>query len=326
VALLEIDNLAAEFSTESGTIRAVDGLSLAVESGETLAVVGESGSGKSVTALSVLRLVPPSGRIVIGAIRLEGDNLIDKSEREMRAIRGNRISMIFQEPMSSLNPAYTIGQQIAEPFIIHRRLGAATARQQALQLLRLVQIAEPERRLDDYPHELSGGMRQRVMIAIALACRPVLLIADEPTTALDVTIQAQILDLMRDLQAKLGMAILLITHDFGVVAEIARRVAVMYAGRIIEQGPVAAIFDRPLHPYTRALMSAVPRLGSSQMEEPLRLSEIGGTVVTLTGPAIGCSFRSRCPLAMARCHAETPLLRALPDGHGIACHKTSEMR
>jgi peptide/nickel transport system ATP-binding protein len=325
MAFLRIENLAVEFGDGGQAVRAVDGLDLDVESGETVAIVGESGSGKSVTSLSILRLLARSARIVSGAIWLGGENLLDKSEREMRDIRGNRVAMIFQEPMSSLNPAYTIGKQIAEPLRIHRNMRGAQARNQAKELLQLVQIAEPERRLGEYPHELSGGMRQRVMIAIALACGPALLIADEPTTALDVTTQAQILDLMRDLKAKLSMAILLVTHDFGVVAELAERVVVMYAGRVVEQGPILEIFDRPQHPYTKALMAARPELGSSFAPlAPARLADIPGIVTVLRADAVGCSFSERCAFATPRCKIETPKLKAATARHRVACHLVAE--
>jgi len=265
MALLEVDNLQTHFRTPDGVNRAVDGISFAVEAGETVAIVGESGCGKSVTANSILRLVPqPPGRIG-GAIRFQGRDLLKLSERAMREVRGNDISMIFQEPMTSLNPVLTIGRQIAEPLRLHQGLSRESVEQRVVEMLGLVGIAEPRRRAREYPHQLSGGMRQRVMIAIALACRPKLLIADEPTTALDVTIQAQILNLMTDLKQRVGAAIILITHDLGVVAEIAERVMVMYAGRKVEEAPVAELFRSPRHPYTRGLLSAVPKLGSSRV-------------------------------------------------------------
>jgi peptide/nickel transport system ATP-binding protein len=262
--LLAIEDLQTHFFTRDGVVRAVDGVSYAVEAGETLAVVGESGCGKSVTALSILRLVPsPPGRIVGGAIRFEGVDLLQIGEGEMRRIRGNEISMIFQEPMTSLNPVLTVSRQITETLILHQGLRARAAAARAIEMLRLVRIPEPERRARQYPHELSGGMRQRVMIAMALACHPKLLIADEPTTALDVTIQAQILDLMRELKSEIGAAIILITHDLGVVAEMAQRVVVMYAGRKVEEAPVGDLFRRPQHPYTLGLLASVPRLGTT---------------------------------------------------------------
>ncbi|HJT05655.1 MAG TPA: ABC transporter ATP-binding protein, partial [Stellaceae bacterium] len=262
--LLAIDDLRTHFFTRDGVVRAVDGVSFDVGAGETLAVVGESGCGKSVTALSVLRLVPsPPGRIVSGAIRFDGSDLLRLTEAEMRSIRGNAISMIFQEPMTSLNPVLTVARQIGETLRLHQGLDAAAAEQRAIEMLRLVRIPEPERRARQYPHELSGGMRQRVMIAMALACNPKLLIADEPTTALDVTIQAQILDLMRELKTRIDAAIILITHDLGVVAEMAQRVVVMYAGRKVEEAPVRDLFRRPRHPYTLGLLASVPRLGAT---------------------------------------------------------------
>ena len=274
--LLAIEDLQTHFFTRDGVVRAVDGVSYAVEAGETLAVVGESGCGKSVTALSILRLVPsPPGRIVGGTIRFEGVDLLQIGEGEMRRIRGNEISMIFQEPMTSLNPVLTVSRQITATLILHQGLTARAAAARAIEMLRLVRIPEPERRARQYPHELSGGMRQRVMIAMALVCHPKLLIADEPTTALDVTIQAQILDLMRELKSEIGAAIILITHDLGVVAEMAQRVVVMYAGRKVEEAPVGDLFRRPQHPYTLGLLASVPRLGATLgRAEPPRLAEI----------------------------------------------------
>src|SRR5690349_8633934 len=276
--LLDVADLQTWFFTRDGIVRAVDGVSFHVMPGETLAIVGESGCGKSVTALSILRLVPsPPGRIVSGAIRLAGRDLLALSEAEMRDVRGNEISMIFQEPMTSLNPVLTIGRQIAETLTLHQGLDHKAALAKAVDMLRLVHIPEAERRIGEYPHQLSGGMRQRVMIAMALACNPKLLIADEPTTALDVTIQAQILDLMRELKRKTGAAIVLITHDLGVVAEMARRVVVMYAGRKVEEAPVEALFRQPLHPYTLGLLNSVPKLGATLKQvEPERLAEIPG--------------------------------------------------
>ncbi|MBV8536780.1 MAG: ABC transporter ATP-binding protein [Alphaproteobacteria bacterium] len=318
--LLEIEDLRTQFFTRDGVVRAVDGVSCAVSPGETLAVVGESGCGKSVTALSVLRLVPsPPGRIVAGSIRFQGRDLLRASEAEMRDIRGNEISMIFQEPMTSLNPVLTIGRQVGETLRLHQGLDARAAHDRAVEMLRLVHIPEPERRVAQYPHQLSGGMRQRVMIAMALACNPRLLIADEPTTALDVTIQAQILDLMRELKAKIGAAIILITHDLGVVAEMAQRVVVMYAGRKVEEAPVEALFRRPLHPYTSGLLASVPRLGSTLRDARHRLSEIPGLVPSLREEIRGCAFAPRCPLATDRCRRETPVLEAQGDGRVVAC-------
>ena len=308
-------------------MRAVDGVSYAVEAGETLAVVGESGCGKSVTALSILRLVPsPPGRIVGGAIRFEGVDLLQIGEGEMRRIRGNEISMIFQEPMTSLNPVLTVSRQITETLILHQELTARAAAARAIEMLRLVRIPEPERRARQYPHELSGGMRQRVMIAMALACHPKLLIADEPTTALDVTIQAQILDLMRELKSEIGAAIILITHDLGVVAEMAQRVVVMYAGRKVEEAPVGDLFRRPQHPYTLGLLASVPRLGATLgRAEPPRLAEIPGTVPSLRDPIVGCAFAPRCAYATERCSREAPPLEAKTAAHLAACFESERL-
>ena len=321
-ALLEIEGLVTEFTTPRGPVRAVDGLDLVIAAGETVAIVGESGCGKSVTSLSVLRLIPPSsGGVVAGRIRFEGEDLLAKSEPEMRAVRGNRIAMIFQEPMTALNPVVSIGRQIAEPLVIHEGLTGRQARRRTLELLRLVQIPDPERRIDEYPHQLSGGQRQRVMIAMALACRPRLLIADEPTTALDVTIQAQVLDLVRTLKDEVGAAVMIITHDLGVVAEVAERVAVMYAGRKVEEAPVERLFDAPQHPYTQALMRSMPHLGASLAEGGAgRLTEIPGVVPQLLGPSLGCAFAARCPHAEPRCRGETPAARTVAAGHLVACH------
>jgi peptide/nickel transport system ATP-binding protein len=295
-------------------------VSFSVMPGETLAIVGESGCGKSVTALSVLRLIPsPPGRIVSGAIRFAGRDLLGLSDAEMRDVRGNQISMIFQEPMSSLNPVMTIGRQIGEILGLHQGLGRIRARQRAVAMLRLVHIPEPERRIEQYPHQLSGGMRQRVMIAMALACNPKLLIADEPTTALDVTIQAQILDLMRELKQKIDAAIVLITHDLGVVAEMAERVVVMYAGHKVEEAPVKALFRRPLHPYTKGLLGSVPRLGVASVQAPPRLAEIPGTVPSLKEPIIGCPFAARCSFATDICRSEMPVFEEKETGHYAAC-------
>jgi len=320
MALLEIENLQTHFRTPDGVNRAVDGLSLKVEAGQTLAIVGESGCGKSVTAMSILRLIPePPGRIA-GRIRFQGRDLIKLSRAEMRDIRGNEISMIFQEPMTALNPVLTVGRQIAETLRLHQRLERAAAEKRATEMLALVGIPEPERRLGEYPHQLSGGMRQRVMIAMALACNPKLLIADEPTTALDVTVQAQILDRMRDLKRRVGAAIVLITHDLGVVAEVAEHVVVMYAGRKVEEAPVRALFGRPRHPYTKGLLGAVPKIGSSLSDEQSRLSEIRGTVPTLKQRIVGCVFAGRCPEATAVCKAAAPALEQKAAGHLVACH------
>jgi peptide/nickel transport system ATP-binding protein len=319
--LLAIEDLRTYFFTRDGVVRAVDGVSYSVRAGETLAVVGESGCGKSVTALSILRLIAsPPGRIVGGSIRFQGGNLLEFTDQEMREIRGNEISMIFQEPMTSLNPVLTIGRQIAETLMLHQRLDHKAAMARAIEMLRLVHIPEAARRVNQYPHQLSGGMRQRVMIAMALACNPKLLIADEPTTALDVTIQAQILDLMRELKAKTGTAIILITHDLGVVAEMAERVVVMYAGRKVEEAPVDALFSNPQHPYTRGLLSSVPQLGETLKERPRgRLVEIPGMVPSLRTEIVGCAFAPRCKLASEQCRAEAPALEEKLPAHFAAC-------
>jgi peptide/nickel transport system ATP-binding protein len=323
MALLEIDQLQTHFRTPDGVNRAVDGVSFAIDQGQTLAVVGESGCGKSVTALSILRLVPePPGKLA-GAIRFNGRNLLDASERELRAIRGNDISMIFQEPMTSLNPVLTVGRQIGETLRLHQGLGRRSADDRAVEMLELVGIPEPRRRAADYPHALSGGMRQRVMIAIALACSPKLLIADEPTTALDVTIQAQILDLMRDLKRRTGAAIMLITHDLGVVAEVAERVVVMYAGRKVEEAPVGELFRQPRHPYTRGLLGAVPKLGSSLTGAQTRLAEIPGVVPSLNRRLSGCVFAGRCAEATELCRQLAPALEIKAPDHVVACHYAS---
>jgi len=317
--LLEIDGLKTWFFTRDGVVRAVDGVSFAVHPGETLAVVGESGCGKSVTALSILRLIAsPPGRIVSGTLLFEGKDLLGMDEAGMRALRGNEISMIFQEPMTSLNPVLTVGRQIAEALRVHRGLAGAQALAGAIGMLRQVDIPEPERRAGEYPHQLSGGMRQRVMIAMALACQPRLLIADEPTTALDVTIQAQILDLMRALKEKSGAAIVLITHDLGVVAEMAQRVVVMYAGRKVEEAPVDLLFEHPRHPYTRGLLNSVPRLGEAE-HGIRRLAEIPGVVPSLREEIPGCVFAPRCAYATDRCRREYPPLEEKGGGHWVAC-------
>jgi peptide/nickel transport system ATP-binding protein len=325
--LLAIDELKTHFFTRDGVVRAVDGVSLAVGAGETLAVVGESGCGKSVTALSILRIVPhPPGRIVGGAVRFAGRDLLGLSEAEMRDIRGNEISMIFQEPMTSLNPVLTVAHQIGETLRLHQGLGARAAEARAVDMLRLVRIPEPERRARQYPHELSGGMRQRVMIAMALACNPKLLIADEPTTALDVTIQAQILDLMRELKARIGAAIILITHDLGVVAEMAERVVVMYAGRKVEEAGVRELFRRPRHPYTAGLLASVPRLGATLgRKEAPRLAEIPGVVPSLREAIVGCAFAPRCGFATERCRREAPPLEPRAPGHLAACFESARV-
>jgi peptide/nickel transport system ATP-binding protein len=324
--VLDVKNLQTVFFTNSGLFRAVDNLSFQVGRGETLAIVGESGCGKSVSALSVMRLVPdPPGRIVGGAVLLEGKDLLGLDEAEMRDIRGNRISMIFQEPMTSLNPVMRIGDQITEAVRLHQSMTKKQAWEKAVEMLRLVRIPEPARRALDYPHQLSGGMRQRAMIAMALACRPALLIADEPTTALDVTIQAQILALMLELQQELGMGLILITHDLGVVAQTARRVVVMYAGRKVEEADVEDLFAKPLHPYTRGLMASIPALPSERGNDDARLSEIPGMVPALTKLPAGCAFAPRCKLAVKRCQEEYPPLQEFGSSHWAACWRAGEM-
>ncbi|HET7879776.1 MAG TPA: ABC transporter ATP-binding protein [Acetobacteraceae bacterium] len=320
--LLEIDNLHTQFVTPAGIVRAVDGVSYSLRSGETLGVVGESGCGKSVTALSILRLVSsPPGRIVDGAIRFEGTDLLKLTESEMEDIRGNRISMIFQEPMTSLNPLLTVGRQISEAIALHQGVSRRDAMDRAVEMLRRVHIPEPEQRAHAYPHQLSGGMRQRVMIAMAVSCNPKVLIADEPTTALDVTIQAQILDLMRELRDTLGTAIILITHDMGVVAENADRVVVMYAGRKVEEAPVDDLFERPAHPYTRGLLGSIPSLDLAARTVPVRarLNEIKGMVPSLFNLPQGCSFAPRCALATDQCRVAAPKLEPHRAGHSVAC-------
>jgi len=320
MALLEVENLQTHFRTPDGVNRAVDGVSFYVEEGETLAIVGESGCGKSVTAMSILRLIPePPGKIA-GALRLEGCDLMTLDDRAMRAIRGNAISMIFQEPMTSLNPVLSIGRQLGETLRLHQGLDHKSAQARAADMLNLVGISEPGRRLREYPHQMSGGMRQRVMIAMALACNPKLLIADEPTTALDVTIQAQILDLMAELKRRIGAAIVLITHDLGVVAEVAERVMVMYAGRKVEEASAAALFRAPRHPYTQGLLGAVPKLGSSLTGAETRLAEIPGTVPSLKQRIVGCVFAGRCPRATELCRQVAPALELKAPGHLAACH------
>ena len=322
-SVLVVDDLETYFFTRNGIVKAVDKVSFTIESGKTLAIVGESGCGKSVTALSLMRLVAdPPGRIVGGSVRLDGTDLVRLSEAEMRRVRGNRISMIFQEPMTSLNPVMTIGRQIVEALSLHQAMTASAAHARAVEMLALVRIPEPAQRAKEYPHQLSGGMRQRAMIAMALACNPRVLIADEPTTALDVTIQAQILDLIVKLQRELGTAVLLITHDLGVVAETAERVIVMYAGRKVEEAPVGELFAHPLHPYTRGLMASIPRLGLMRGEGETagrRLQEIPGIVPPLHALPTGCSFAPRCPLADDRCRRETPAYTAHGRDHFAAC-------
>jgi peptide/nickel transport system ATP-binding protein len=321
-AVLEVDGLRTVFFTRAGLVRAVDGVSFTVGRGEVLAVVGESGCGKSITALSLMRLVPePPGRIAGGSVKLEGRDLLKLGEAEMRQVRGNDISMIFQEPMTSLNPLLTVGSQIGEAIRLHQDLSRSAVREKAVEMLRLVKIPEPAQRAKEFPHQLSGGMRQRAMIAMAVACNPKMLIADEPTTALDVTIQAQILDLLLRLQQEMGTAIMLITHDLGVVAETAQRVVVMYAGRKIEEAPVADLFALPLHPYTHGLLASVPRLASLSESgaAAARLQEIPGIVPPLTNLPAGCVFAPRCAHADARCRAAYPEYEERRPGHFVAC-------
>ena len=323
--VLEVKNLQTVFFTNSGLFKAVDDISFSIRRGETLAIVGESGCGKSVTALSIMRLVPdPPGRIVGGSVALEGTDLLGLDEAEMRAIRGNRISMIFQEPMTSLNPVIRIGDQITEAVRLHRKLTAREAWNKAVEMLRLVRIPEPEQRAREYPHQLSGGMRQRAMIAMALACRPALLIADEPTTALDVTIQAQILALIVELQKELGTGLILITHDLGVVAQTAQRVIVMYAGKKVEEATVEALFENPRHPYTRGLMASMPAVATFGSNSDARLVEIPGMVPSLTNLPPGCAFAPRCSLAIDRCRTEYPPLQDWGDHHFAACWRAAE--
>jgi peptide/nickel transport system ATP-binding protein len=323
--VLDVKGLRTVFFTNSGLFKAVDDVSFSVGRGQTLAIVGESGCGKSVTALSIMRLVPnPPGKIVGGSVMLEGTDLLGLDESEMRAIRGDRISMIFQEPMTSLNPVMRIGDQITEAVRLHRPMTRKEAWNQAVEMLRLVRIPVPERRALEYPHQLSGGMRQRAMIAMALACRPALLIADEPTTALDVTIQAQILALILDLQKELGMGLVLITHDLGVVAQTAQRVIVMYAGKKVEEADVETLFAHPLHPYTRGLMASIPTVPSLGAKAGARLVEIPGMVPSLTNLPKGCAFAPRCELAIQRCREEYPPLQAWGADHLAACWRAAE--
>jgi peptide/nickel transport system ATP-binding protein len=323
--LLEVEDLRTHFFNEDGVTRAVDGLSLSLLPQETLGIVGESGCGKTVTALSILRLLPPHGRIVGGRILFAGTDLVSLSERQMRAVRGNRIAMIFQEPMTSLNPVLTVGHQIAESVRIHKGASAQAARVRAREMLEMVKIADAAHRLDDYPHQFSGGMRQRVMIAMALACDPKILVADEPTTALDVTIQAQVLKLMLELKAKTDAAIVLITHDLGIVAETCQRVVVMYAGRKVEEAPVAELFARPAHPYTRGLIASIARGKAGARAR--RLNEIPGMVPSLREPIRGCAFAERCAFAFERCHSEPPRLEdvAGAPGHRAACLRLEQV-
>jgi peptide/nickel transport system ATP-binding protein/oligopeptide transport system ATP-binding protein len=316
--LLEIQDLHTVFYTSQGVVRAVDGLSLAIYPGETLGLVGESGCGKSVTALSIMRLVAsPPGEIISGRILFNGADLASLTEAQLCRLRGNEISMVFQEPMTCLNPVFTIGNQLAEPMRLHLGLSGQQARRRCIELLDMVGIPSPEQRLREYPHQLSGGMRQRVMIAMALCCRPKLLIADEPTTALDVTIQAQILALIKQLKAELGMVVLLITHDLGIVADTASRVAIMYAGKLAELAPTREIFYHPKHPYTRGLLHSIPRIDRHQPRQ--RLEAIPGSVPNLLHPPTGCRFHTRCPEVMPICSQREPRLLPVAEGHLVSC-------
>ncbi len=316
--ILEVKNLKTYYSTDSGTARAVDGVSFSLRDNTTLGIVGESGCGKSVTALSIMRLVPvPPGYFADGEIFWEGKDLLKASEEEMRKLRGDDIAMIFQEPMSSLNPVYTCGNQIVEQILIHRDVSQKEAKEKAVEMLHLVGIPNPAERFNAYPHELSGGMRQRVMIAMALSCEPSLLIADEPTTALDVTVQAQILELVGKLQSEVGMSVILITHDFGVIAELCEQVLVMYASKIVEEGSVSQIFSNPLHPYTAGLLKSIPRIGSRQQ----RLNVIDGNVPSATRLPEGCRFANRCPLSDDYCRNNEPPLEVYEEEHRAACWK-----
>src|SRR6476469_6701342 len=317
--LLEVNNLQTHFPTRAGLVRAVDGVSFYLDRGELLGLVGESGCGKSITALSIMRLIAPPGKIVGGEISFDGKNLLKLSDSEMRAIRGDDIAMIFQDPMTSLNPVFTVGEQIAEALRLHRKLSRKAAREAAIEAMREVSIPDPARRIDDYPHQLSGGMRQRVMIAMALACDPKLLIADEPTTALDVTIQAQILELLDELRRTRKLAVLLITHDLGGVAETADRVCVMYTGKSVAESNVEEIFEKPRHPYTQGLLRSVPKLTAADLQKSVRLQTIEGVVPTPTNLPPGCHFAPRCEFRMERCtHGEIPLYQ-LPNDVKVRC-------
>ena len=324
--LLEVEGLRVEFKTRNGIARVIDDLHLSVMPGETLGVVGESGCGKSMTALSIMGLVPiPPGRIAAGKIMLDGEDLLQVSESRMREVRGNEISMIFQEPMTSLNPVYSVGNQIAETARLHEGLSARAARDRAVEMLHAVGIPAPEKRVDEFPHQLSGGMRQRVMIAMALPCKPRVLIADEPTTALDVTVQAQIFDLLQDLQEQTGTAIILITHDMGAIAEMAQRAMVMYAGRKIEQASVDEILTNPKHPYTQGLIACVPHMTSNPDPEPARLQEIPGVVPAMTALGKGCPFAPRCAYVMDRCRSQMPNIETVDENHLAACHMNAQL-
>jgi oligopeptide/dipeptide ABC transporter ATP-binding protein len=317
--LLQVEDLVTAFDTEAGRLRAVDGVSFEVRRGHTLGIVGESGCGKSVTALSIIRLLPqPMGQVLGGRIRFEGRDLLQTSEEDIHAIRGARIGMIFQEPMTALNPVHRIGKQLSEVFLLHQDVTPRTALEKSVAILDRVGIPSPEIRVSEYPHQLSGGMRQRVMIAMALACKPALVIADEPTTALDVTIQAQILELMKELQEEMGMSIILITHDLGVIAETCEDVVVMYAGRVAEKGAVHDIFERPRHPYTRGLLDSIPRLENPRKT---RLQVIEGMVPALADLPAGCRFQNRCPYRIRRCEDQRPEVTRAGRGHEVSCHR-----
>jgi oligopeptide/dipeptide ABC transporter ATP-binding protein len=321
--LLDVRDLVTAFDTEAGRLRAVDGVSFQVRRGHTLGLVGESGCGKSVTALSIIRLLPqPMGQILGGQVMFEGRDLVQASEEDIHAIRGARIGMIFQEPMTALNPVHRIGKQLSEVFLLHQDITPRTALEKSIEILDKVGIPSPEIRVGEYPHQLSGGMRQRVMIAIALACKPALVIADEPTTALDVTIQAQILELMKSLQDEMGMSIVLITHDLGVIAETCEDVVVMYAGRVAEKGGVHDIFERPRHPYTRGLLESIPRLDNVRKT---RLQVIEGMVPGLKDLPAGCRFQNRCPYRIRRCESEQPGIARVDAGHQVSCHRWREI-
>jgi oligopeptide/dipeptide ABC transporter ATP-binding protein len=313
--LLQVDNLVTSFRTADGKLPAVRGVSFSVNKGETLCIVGESGCGKSITSLSIMRLLPSNGEISSGSIRFQGKDLSTLSQEEMRKVRGNDISMIFQEPMTALNPVFTVGYQIREPLMIHKRISKKKAHLEAIELLKQVGIPSPEKRMQQYPHELSGGMRQRVMISMALACRPTLLIADEPTTALDVTIQSQILDLIDDLKEKFNMGVVLITHDMGVVAEVADRVMVMYAGEKIEEADVETLFNNPQHPYTKGLLRSVPNVDDREH----KLEPIPGTLPSLNEQIKGCRFHQRCEFATDKCRDQSPDIFTVKDGHYVRC-------
>ena len=323
-ALLEIRDLKTHFRSDEGMVHAVDGVDLTIGRGETLCVVGESGSGKTVTALSVLKLIPmPPGRIVSGEILWRGKDLVALSAAEMNRVRAKDIAIVFQEPMTSLNPVYTIGDQLAEVIQLHQGLSRRAALNRAVEMLSLVNIPTPQRRVHDYPHQFSGGMRQRVMIAMALSCNPKLLIADEPTTALDVTIQAQILDLLQEMKSRLGMSIMLITHAMGVVAEVAQRVVVMYAGKVVEVAGVDRLFSNPAHPYTQGLIRSIPRIDLAAVRKQ-RLETIAGSVPKLIDPPVGCRFAPRCRLAIDECSRAQPPLREIEPGHKVACIRAGE--